>query len=111
MKTITIVPVPVEVEGVTVLVEATYFKLENSSDLDGEEIESEVSGKVLSFEEVSKTIVAISEGLVKTLSAVSPTKAIVEFGVEFQHEPGKLLAVIVQGSSKTNLKITLEWSK
>lgn len=105
------VPVPVEVDGVTILVEATYFKSEDEGELTDEEIESETSGKILSFEDIAKTIAAISGGLATTLSTVKPTKAAVEFGVEFQHESGKLLAVLVQGSSKINLKITLEWSK
>jgi Trypsin-co-occurring domain 1 len=111
MTSATIIPVPVEVDGVTFLVEATHFKSEDENTLTDEEIEAETSGKILSFEDVTKTITAISSGLAKTLSTVKPTKATVEFGVEFQHEPGKLLAVIVQGSSKINLKITLEWSK
>jgi hypothetical protein len=111
MTSTTIVSVPVEVDGVTFLVEATSSNLEDEGILSDEEIESDVSGRILSFEEVTKTITAISEGLAKTISTVKPSKAVVEFGVEFKHEPGKLLAVIVQGSTKVNLKITLEWSK
>lgn len=105
------ISVPVEVEGVTVMVEATCLKAQIEDINSTNEIESEVSGKILSFEEVSETITAVSTGLAKSWAVVKPTKATVEFGVELQYQPGQLLAAIVQGSSKVNLKITLEWSK
>jgi hypothetical protein len=110
MSTLTM-PVPVEVDGATVLVEATCFRTENTSTFTDGEMESEVSGKIPSFDDVTKTITVVSGELAKALSTVKPTKAVVEFGVEFQNKSGSLLAVIVQGSGKVNLKITLEWSK
>jgi hypothetical protein len=42
-------------------------------------------------------------------STVQPSKATVEFGIELGIEPGKLTALLVQGTSKANLKINLEW--
>jgi len=38
-------------------------------------------------------------------------KASVEFGVEIAASTGKVSALLVQGSGKANLKITLEWEK
>jgi hypothetical protein len=99
--------VPVDIDGITVLIEATCPIVANIND---SEIESNVSGTILSFEEVNKTISAISKELSKSLAIAKPTKATVEFGIEFQQESGKLLAQIIQGSGKVNLKITLEWS-
>jgi hypothetical protein len=34
-----------------------------------------------------------------------------EFGVEFGYESGQLTALIVKGTGKANLKITMEWTK
>ncbi|MEG4224878.1 CU044_2847 family protein [Microcoleus sp. N9_B2] len=99
--------VPVNIDGITVRVEATCPSWTTTND---SEIESDVSGKILSFEEVNKTISAISKELSKSLAIAKPTKATVEFGIELQQESGKLLAQIIQGSGKVNLKITLEWS-
>lgn len=99
--------VPVDIDGITVLIEATCPILENTND---SEIESNVSGKILSFEEVNKTISAISKELSRSLAVAKPTKATVEFGIELQKQSGQLLAQIIQGSGKVNLKITLEWN-
>jgi hypothetical protein len=40
---------------------------------------------------------------------VKPKKATVKFGMELAIESGQLTAVIVKGSGKGNLEITLEW--
>lgn len=110
MKPDTTTIVPVEIEGAKILVEATYSSLSRIA-TQGEETESPVSGEILSFEEVTNTIKAVATGLEKTLTSVKPSKATIEFGVELKYEPGRLLAVIMQGSSTVNLKITLEWEK
>ncbi|MEG4443005.1 CU044_2847 family protein [Microcoleus sp. AT9_B5] len=99
--------VPVDLDGITVMIEATCPISENTND---SEIESNVSGKILSFEEVNKTISAISKELSRSLAVAKPTKATVEFGIELQKQSGQLLAQIIQGSGKVNLKITLEWN-
>jgi hypothetical protein len=43
------------------------------------------------------------------LQKVKPKKATVKFGMEMAIEAGQLTAVIVKGSGKANLEITLEW--
>jgi hypothetical protein len=101
--------VPVKIDGVIIMVEATCPSSETTNDSETE-YESDISGEIFSFEEVNKTILAISKELSKTLAAAKPSKATVEFGIELQKESGQLLAQIIQGSSKVNLKITLEWS-
>ncbi len=40
-----------------------------------------------------------------------PKKATVKFGMELAIESGQLTAVIVKGSGKANLEITLEWER
>jgi hypothetical protein len=53
------------------------------------------------------------EGVVQMIAApiekVKPKKATVKFGMELAIEAGQLTAVIVKGSGKGNLEITLEW--
>ncbi|NJK65491.1 MAG: hypothetical protein HC789_04130 [Microcoleus sp. CSU_2_2] len=100
--------VPVDIDGITVMIEATCPGSENTND--DSEIESNVSGEILSFEAVNKTISAISKELSRSLATAKPTKATVEFGIELQKQSGQLLAQIIQGSGKVNLKITLEWN-
>jgi hypothetical protein len=43
------------------------------------------------------------------LKKARPKKATVKFGMEMAIEAGQLTAVIVKGSGKANLEITLEW--
>lgn len=53
------------------------------------------------------------EGVVQMIAAplqkVRPKKATVKFGMELAIEAGQLTAIIVKGSGKANLEITLEW--
>jgi Trypsin-co-occurring domain 1 len=53
------------------------------------------------------------EGVVQMISAplqkVKPKKATVKFGMEVAVESGQLTAIIIKGSGKANLEITLEW--
>jgi hypothetical protein len=111
MKSTDLISVPVEINGVIVLVEATCLDPNFEYDSSDQEIEGKVSHRTFSFDEISETISAISGGLARTLSEVQPTKATVEFGVELQYQSGRLLTLIGQGSGKVNLKVSLEWSK
>jgi len=98
--------VPVDVDGVTVYVEVTHPVKEG-------ETQSNVSGKRIDFDEVAKSITAISNQLAAAFSKVTlnPTKTAVEFGIELEYQSGQLLAIFVQGSTNINFKITLEWEK
>jgi len=64
----------------------------------------------LSLEEIAKAIEGISEALIGALEKAKPSKAVIEFGVEVALESGKLTALFVQGQSKANLKVSLEWA-
>lgn len=63
------------------------------------------------FESIATAIEGIAEAVVQSVSKISPTKTSIKFGIEAQVEQGALAAVIVKGSSKANLEITLEWEK
>jgi hypothetical protein len=65
----------------------------------------------LSFNQVTKALQEIVGNLKETLDRVKPDKASVKFGVEMAVEAGNLTALIVKGSGKGNLEITLEWGK
>lgn len=91
--------IPVKVgEDLTVMVEAR--------DLGGEQ---DVS--TLSFEGVTDTIEAVTQALATSINKVRPDKATLEIGFDIAVESGKLTTLIVDGSSKANLKLTLQWGK
>ncbi len=69
-----------------------------------------VASKPFDFEQVATSIEGIVNSIKSTLDRAKPKKATVEFGVEVGVEAGQLTALIVKGSGKANLKITLEWS-
>lgn len=93
--------VPVQINNnIQVMVEATI--------LGGEE---DVAIDIRPFQEVTDAIEAITSAMVQTLERVKPDKASVEFGVEIGVQSGQLTTLIVQGTSKGNMKITLEWGK
>lgn len=63
------------------------------------------------FQEVTEALEGIVDSLATMLQRAKPDKASVKFGMELAVEAGQLTAVIVKGSSKANLEITLEWGK
>ena len=94
-----IVPVLIN-NNVQVMVEATVVGTEEDVAID-----------IRPFQEVTDAIEAITSAMVQTLEKIRPDKASVEFGIEIGVQSGKLTTLIVQGSSKGNMKITLEWTK
>lgn len=61
------------------------------------------------FDGVIGAIEGISLGVRLALESVKPTKASVEIGLEIGLEAGQLTALLVKGTGKANLKITLQW--
>ncbi|MDJ0578080.1 MAG: CU044_2847 family protein [Xenococcaceae cyanobacterium MO_234.B1] len=92
-----IIPVKVN-DRITVMVEA--------KDLGGEQ---DVS--TLSFQEVTDTIEAVTQAIATSINKVKPDKATVEIGFDITVKSGKLTTLIVEGSGKANLKLTLQWGK
>ena len=106
--------IPVELEsGAIIRVQATPLGETSDTSLPavGEEVESDVSLNLRPLKEVADSIEGIAQTIKTALDKVKPSKASVEFSVEFGVEGGQLTAMIVQGTSNANLKICLEWSE
>lgn len=97
-------PIPFELsDGTTVRIETT---------LSGEQKVSSLSKQ--SFREMLLSIQSLSSDISSSLRTLKneakPTKMAVKFGLEVALESGQLTTVLVKGSGKANLEITLEWS-
>ena len=105
--------VPVELEnGSIIRVQATPIaETETEQSKIGEEIESDVSLNIRPLKEVTDAITGIAESIKGAIDAAKPTKASIEFGVEFGYESGQITALIVKGTGTANLKISLEWNQ
>ncbi|NER50383.1 MAG: hypothetical protein F6J92_27675 [Symploca sp. SIO1A3] len=106
--------VPLELgNSAVVMVETTVIGevAEEEEDLTGEEVESDVSSNYQYLKQATDAIEGIANTLKQSLEKIQPTKATVEFGLEFGYESGQITAMIVKGGGKANLKITLEWQK
>ncbi|MFH7244266.1 MAG: CU044_2847 family protein [Spirulina sp.] len=68
-------------------------------------------GGLRDAESLSKSINGIVKLVTGPLKAVQPNKATVKLGLEIGIEQGSLVAAIVRGVGKTNLEITMEWTK
>jgi NTP-dependent ternary system trypsin peptidase co-occuring protein len=64
---------------------------------------------ILAFSDLTKSIEGISASLMDTVKKVGPSKVAIEFGIEASIEAGKLVALLCNGETTANLKITLEW--
>ena len=71
--------------------------------------EEDVAFDVRPFQDISSAIEGIVDAVAETLQKVKPSKATVKFGLEIGIESGNLAVLIVKGSSKANLEITMEW--
>ncbi len=68
-----------------------------------------VSFKDLPFDDVMAAITGLGEGINNALQTVKPKKVSVKLGLEVGLESGKLTALLVKGTGKANLEITLQW--
>lgn len=90
--------IPVQLEdGSTVMVEVSKTGLED------------IAINLKPFSQVTDALEGIVNAIAIPISKVNPRKATVKFGVEIAIESGQLTAVLVKGTSKANLEITLEW--
>jgi hypothetical protein len=72
--------------------------------------ETRVDTGAYDFGDFTASLERLTKSLHESIKRISPTKASVEFGVEVGVDSGKLTALLVQGTGKANLKVTLEWS-
>jgi hypothetical protein len=92
--------VPIIVDGARMLVEVSSSG------------EAEVAlGDALNLDGFLDTVETLAGAIVRRLKNAAPDKAVVEFGVEIGLEAGTLTTLLVKGTGKGNLKITLEWSR
>jgi len=61
------------------------------------------------FQPVADAIEGVIQMIAAPIQKVKPKKATVKFGMELAIESGQLAAIIVKGSGKANLEITIEW--
>ena len=73
------------------------------------DVEEDVAFGLPPFSDLIAPIEGIATTISSVIDKVKPKKTSVEFGIEVSGEPGKLTALLVKGSGKANLKITLEW--
>jgi hypothetical protein len=71
----------------------------------------DVGFDVKQFQPVSDAIEGVVQMIAAPIQKVKPKKATVKFGMELAIESGQLTAIIVKGSGKANLEITLEWER
>lgn len=95
-----IVPILVDSEGEVAYVEARVL-----------DEEAQIASVPKALSKALSNVRAISEELLKTLRVLGPKRAELEIGIEFAIESGELTALLVSGSSKSNIKITLEWER
>lgn len=71
----------------------------------------DVGFDVKQFEPIADAIEGVVQMIAIPIQRVKPKKATVKFGMELAIESGQLTAIIVKGSGKANLEITLEWEQ
>ena len=62
------------------------------------------------FQQITDSVEAIAREFATSLSRVRPSKATIQFGCELAVEPGQIVVMLVKGTGKANLSITLEWT-
>ncbi len=68
-----------------------------------------VAFQAKSFDGVIGAIEGIAMAVQQALAKVKPKKATVELGLEVGVEAGQLTALLVKGTGKANLKVSLTW--
>ncbi len=94
--------------------EKVLVELEDGTPIYIEVVQSgreDVAFDVKSFKPVAESIESIVKAVAEPIRKASPTKASIKFGLEIGIEQGSLVAMIVRGTGKANLEITLEWSR
>ena len=69
------------------------------------------AGQLLDFQGVTDAIEALTGAIATTINKVKPDKATVELGLDVAVKSGKLTALLVEGTGKGNIKITLQWGQ
>lgn len=73
--------------------------------------EAPVGIRSVPFEKIVGAVEGIAQSLTEVWKKARPSRASVEFGVDFAWDAGELLAMFVDGSASASMKITLEWGE
>ena len=92
------------------LKDGTFLYIETAEPR-GEQKVANAKIDIATLEGVLDAIEGFANKLKAVLDQVKPDSASIEFGVEVGLESGQLTAIIVKGTGKANLKITLGWGK
>lgn len=87
-----------------------YFEATKIEPIEGAEPETEVSREDFDLDDICETVRHVAKAIGSSLDQLKAKRTVVEFGVEVQAESGHLTALIVKGTGKANLKVTVEWS-
>jgi Trypsin-co-occurring domain 1 len=63
------------------------------------------------FADVTGTLEGIAKAIHSGMEKATPSKVIVELGIELAIKNGKLTGLIVEGEADASLKVTMEWGK
>jgi hypothetical protein len=76
--------------------------------------EEEVAARKFGLEDFTRSVSAVAEtvsdSITSALRKVQPGKVIAEFGCEIGMDAGNLTAILVKGTAKANVKVTVEWT-
>jgi Trypsin-co-occurring domain 1 len=76
--------------------------------------EEEVAARKFGLDDFTQSIGAVAEtvsnAVMSGLCKLQPGKVIVEFGCEIGMDTGNLTAILVKGTAKANVKVTVEWA-
>lgn len=71
----------------------------------------DVAFTTFSFDQIAMALEGITGAIKGTIEQVKPKKTSVKFGLEVGVESGALTAMIVKGTGKGNLEISMEWGE
>lgn len=101
----------IEVDGAVLYVEAERLgPPEDPGDLGRGGLEGR-GDRVPDLSGVTHALSSFAGQLGQALHQAAPDRATVEFGCELGVDSGGLTALIVRGSGRANLRVTLEWNK
>jgi hypothetical protein len=72
--------------------------------------EEDVALRIPRFDDLAEAIDGIADSLARVWRTQRLSAAKVQFGIEVSAKSGQLMALLVEGSGKANLTVTLEWN-
>jgi hypothetical protein len=97
-----------DVTEVEVVLDGVRFYVEARQDSAEREVGSKLAEGLGSAMDAIKTL---SSHVADAVQAIEPDHFSVELGFEFKLEQGVLVAMLVRGSTKANITVTLDWHR